>query len=529
MQSSSVFLNTVRQRVTTGQRLPAWLKYLLAAAMTTGALGITALLPYHHSRPLFILFTFAIAASAWIGGLRVGFFAWLLSLVELLGLLIVSHGSLTAAAQSGELFRLANNVTVSAVGVWIVARFRGAVRHLQEVLTRERKGRTELRHIEKALRYQLELTQAITHSAADSIFATDAEGCVTFVNPEAEKTFGLSGKELLGKRLHDVIHHHHPDGRPFPAAECKLAALHRRDESVRSFDDVFFRRDGSPVEVSYSNAPIVMGGRRVGTVLVVRNITERKQTEGVLLRSEKMALAGRVAATVAHEINNPLAAVMNLLFIARSSGALEEVRQCLDTADAELRRISHISLRGLGFYRESAVPAATSVGAILDAAIDLLITKSKANYVSIERQYGHGPEVMAVNGELRQVFCNLIANSLDAVDRYGTIKLRVSTYRRKDTGADSVRVTIADNGSGMSGTVLPRVFEPFYTTKGSAGTGLGLWVTRQFVEKYAGTIRVRSSCCGARRGTTVSVILPAATHASQVTSDTTRTRTASAS
>jgi PAS domain S-box-containing protein len=425
------------------------------------------------------------------------------------------------------LFRLGSNLAVSALGVVIVARLRTARQRNQELLQREQTSTAELRRTEEALRYQLEVTQAITHGAADSIFVTDAEGCVTFVNQEAEKVFGFSGRELLGRNLHCAIHHHYPDGRPFPVGECRLAGIHRFDESVRNFDDVFFRKGGSPVSVSCSNAPVEVGGKPGGMVLVVRDITERRQTEEALRRSEKMAIAGRIAATIAHEINNPLAAVMNILFLARSSQELSEVHDYLEKADAELSRISHITRRALGFYRDSAVPAATPVSAILDSATDLLMTKSRANQVTIERQYDDSVEVTAVNGELRQVFSNLIANSLDAVNSQGTIKLRTSTYRRTGLGEPAVRVTIADNGIGIARDVLPHIFEPFYTTKGSSGTGLGLWVSKQFVEKYGGSIRIRSSSNGTRRGTTVSVILPAA-KSSQHQPEISRSRRASA-
>jgi PAS domain S-box-containing protein len=494
----------------------------------TGAFGIVMLLPYHNRQPVLILFTFAIAASAWVGGLWAGLFAWALSLLEVLCFLILPHHTLASAAQSGELFRLASNLAVSALGALIVTWLREARQVNQELLQRERTSTAELRQTEEALRYQLEVLQAITHGAADSIFVTDAEGYVTFVNQETEKAFGFSGHELLGRNLHGAIHHHYPDGRPFPASQCKLARLHQFDESVRNFDDVFFRKDGSRVHVSCSNAPVEVGGKRVGVVLLARDITERKQTEEALLRSEKMALAGRVAATIAHEINNPLAAVMNVLFLARSSETLPEVRHYLDTADAELGRISNITRRALGFYRESAVPAPIAVGAILDSATDLLMTKGKANQVTIERQYDESVAITVVNGELRQVFSNLIANSLDAVNNQGTIKLRVSTCRRAGTREPAVRVTIADNGTGIAANVLSHLFEPFYTTKGSGGTGLGLWVSKQIVEKYSGSIRVRSSSHGPRRGTTFSVILPVAVKTLGDQPDAARTQTASA-
>jgi PAS domain S-box-containing protein len=225
--------------------------------------------------------------------------------------------------------------------------------------------------------------------------------------------------------------------------------------------------------------------------------------QGALIRSEKLASVGRMAATIAHEINNPLAAVMNTLYLARGSGGLsEQARQYLDICDAELRRVSHITRQALGFYRESTAPAMTSIGLILDSVLDLLGRKISDKRVTVERQYDKQLQIKAVAGELRQVFSNLVSNSLDAVADGGTIKLRVSSRN------GTIRVTVADNGDGISAAILPHIFEPFFTTKDAVGTGLGLWVSKQIVEKHGGSIRLHSSTSGQRRGTAFSIVLP---------------------
>jgi signal transduction histidine kinase len=236
---------------------------------------------------------------------------------------------------------------------------------------------------------------------------------------------------------------------------------------------------------------------------MLRDITERKRTEAALLQSEKLASIGRMAAAIAHEINNPLAAVMNLLFLAnQTSGLPESARQLLETADAELRRIAHIARQSLGFYRESNAPAPTSVTEVLDSVFDLLKNRLKAKHASVEKQWKGNMQITAVRGELRQVFSNLVSNSLDAIDERGMIKVRVASGRQR------VRVTVTDNGKGIAPSTLPHIFEPFYTTKDTVGTGLGLWVSQQIIEKHGGKIRVRSRLDGLRRGTTFSVVLP---------------------
>jgi PAS domain S-box-containing protein len=242
---------------------------------------------------------------------------------------------------------------------------------------------------------------------------------------------------------------------------------------------------------------------------VQTDITERKQTEQALLKSEKLASMGRMAASMAHEINNPLEAVTNALFLAQGVEGLPELaRQYLETADAELKRVVHITRQSLGFYRESNSPTLTSVTAVLDSAVDLLRGKSRAKRAVIEKQWDGDVQVNAVPGELRQVFSNLLANSLDAIDEKGIIKLRVSAGTDCTTGNHHVRITLADNGKGVPASSRQHMFEPFFTTKGAVGTGLGLWVAKQIIEKHGGAIRVRSSTDRHRRGTVVSVVLP---------------------
>ena len=199
-----------------------------------------------------------------------------------------------------------------------------------------------------------------------------------------------------------------------------------------------------------NHPPSIAAGNVTLAVITIEDITTQKQSEAALIRSEKLASVGRMAATIAHEINNPLAAVMNLLFLAKSLKDLpESACQYLDMADAELKRIAHITRQSLGFYRESNAPALTSVNAVLESAVDLLKSKIKAKHAVIEKQWDGDVEVTAVAGELRQVFSNLLANSLDAIDEKGTIKLRVSSAAFKN-GDRCVRVTVADNGKGIS-------------------------------------------------------------------------------
>ena len=233
-----------------------------------------------------------------------------------------------------------------------------------------------------------------------------------------------------------------------------------------------------------------------------------KKAEEALIGSEKLASAGRMAAVLAHEINNPLAAVMNLLFLAQSSADTPgSVRQYLKMADGELKRIAHITRQTLGFYRESTAPTTFRVVTLIDSVIDLLQAKIVSTQVKVQKECDDLLEITASFGELRQVISNLMLNSLDALGEGGQVTLRASTSQDPLNGSARIRITLADSGQGIDETVLPRIFEPFFTTKGSIGNGLGLWVCKQIIEKHGGSIKVRSRT-NDRHGTTFSMVLP---------------------
>ncbi len=215
-----------------------------------------------------------------------------------------------------------------------------------------------------------------------------------------------------------------------------------------------------------------------------------------------------MAAVLAHEINNPLAAVMNLLFLAQTSADTPgPVRQYLEMAEGELKRIAHITRQTLGFYRESTAPTTFHVGTLIDSVIDLLQAKIVSTQATVEKECDDLLQITASFGELRQVISNLMLNSLDALGEGGRVTLRASASQDPLNESARIRITLADSGQGIDAAVLPRIFEPFFTTKGSIGNGLGLWVCKQIIEKHSGTIKVRSRI-NAGHGTTFSIVLP---------------------
>jgi signal transduction histidine kinase len=229
-----------------------------------------------------------------------------------------------------------------------------------------------------------------------------------------------------------------------------------------------------------------------GIIMYARDITETRKTEEALKKSEQLAAAGRLAASIAHEINNPLEAVTNLLYLANmDSSVTGNTRYLLETADRELRRLSHIAARSLKFYRQHTAPALSSLEELIESVLFFYETEIHIRKISLERRYRAAPRVLYHPGEFRQVITNLIGNALDALPRHG--RLVVGVRPSMDAaGSRGIAVTVADNGCGMDREILDRLFLPFATTKGDAGTGLGLWVSKGILDKHHTKIAVRS-------------------------------------
>ena len=250
-------------------------------------------------------------------------------------------------------------------------------------------------------------------------------------------------------------------------------------------------------------------GKAVRMLGVMSDITRRKQAEAALLQSEKLAIAGRLAASVAHEINNPLAAVTNLLYLVTGSDSIEAARDHAHEALSQVMRVAHITQQTLKFHRQTEAPRITRLSEEVDSVLSLLQGKLVQSGISIDRQYEDDPEVECPSGDLRQVFANLIANALEATNHGGRLAIRIRRSRDWRERAESgLRITIADTGEGMTPEVRSRIYEPFFTTKDGAGTGLGLWVTSQIVDRLQGDLRVWSSRIENKSGTVFSLFLP---------------------
>ena len=255
-------------------------------------------------------------------------------------------------------------------------------------------------------------------------------------------------------------------------------------------------------------------GKLSGRILVVADITDRKLAEEALRVTEKFAAAGRLAHSIAHEINNPLSAVMNLLYLLGREEQTPAARRFLASADDELARVARITKQTLAFHRDTADRVDVWLSDLLDGVITLYSPQISSRNITVVKDYRSGGAVKAFPGELRQVFSNIIANALEASPQGGHLTIRVRPVRSwNGAQGERVRVAVADTGSGIPEANRKQIFEPFFTTKQLGGSGLGLWLSLGIVNKHGGQIRVRTSTRPGNTGTCFFVDLPLAQRA----------------
>lgn len=242
----------------------------------------------------------------------------------------------------------------------------------------------------------------------------------------------------------------------------------------------------------------------------VRTQVELDRAAGLLRDNQKLITIGRLAASIAHEINNPLEAVTNLLYlVGEEKGLPESARSYLELAQRELDRVGQISRQTLNFSRETRGPVRTRIDGLMEEVLSLYSRRIAEKNLRVERQYDCPDEAIVYPGEMRQVLSNLITNAVEASEIRGRLRVRIRCARNwSDPGVKGIRISVGDNGTGIEPAVQRRLGEPFYTTKGQRGTGLGLWVTRSIIQRYGGEIQLRSSIAPNRHGTVFSIFLP---------------------
>ncbi len=278
---------------------------------------------------------------------------------------------------------------------------------------------------------------------------------------------------------------------------------------------VGYERNGW-ISAPFGGSLVVVAGLLILTSTVVRSAREirrlereRLATEDRLREAEKLAVTGRLAATLAHEVNNPLEAVMNILFLLGNDDSLNNnSRELLKLAEEELLRVTHITRQTLAFYREPSAPVPSKPPELVRQVVRMFQPKLDLKKIVMDFSSTVNAEYVVHPGEFKQIVTNLLSNAIDAVPRGGTIAIRLRPGRDWSIGDPGFRITIADNGVGISRTDRKRLFQPFFTTKGQKGTGLGLWVTQGLVTKHGGRLQMHSCTRTQRRGTTFSIFFP---------------------
>jgi signal transduction histidine kinase len=232
--------------------------------------------------------------------------------------------------------------------------------------------------------------------------------------------------------------------------------------------------------------------------------------EQALIRSEKLAVVGRLSASIMHELNNPLESVNNLLYLISHDEDIERVRAYAGLAEEEMKRVTEIATHTLRFYRQQSEPAPFQLTDLVDGVFALFEGRLRNSNIEVIKRYQEGTsQLVASSGELRQVLVNLIGNALDAIGSKGTLRIDVRTSADwAQSGIPGLRISICDTGSGIPKNMLKNIFEPFVSTKEDRGTGLGLWISKEIIRRHGGSLSVRSSTSGIHRGTIMSVFIP---------------------
>ena len=334
--------------------------------------------------------------------------------------------------------------------------------------------------------------QALLDSAGEGIWGLDLKGNCTFVNRAALRMLGFSSEELVGHNMHAMIHHHHPDGSDYPREECVIYNVFLKNEPFANHTDHVFRKDGSMFYAEMSAQPIVVEDQMRGAVVTFRDITHTRQAEDALRRSEKLAAVGQLASSIAHEINNPLEAVINLLYLVRSASSMSDVRTYALMAESELARVADITLQTLRFHRQQSAAAPVDLPEMVSAVLRLYTARFTSRKIVLKLKLRSTEQAMLFEGDLRQVLNNLIRNAYDVMPKGGSLHVRLRHSCSASTGERGVRITVADTGTGFLPNMRQHLFEPFHTSKEVTGTGLGLWISKGIMDKHRGNMRMRS-------------------------------------
>jgi PAS domain S-box-containing protein len=359
--------------------------------------------------------------------------------------------------------------------------------------------------------------QTTLESIGDAVIACDNEGRVEFMNAVADTLTGWTPLEALGQPLNEVFHIVNEETRE--EVENPVERVRRLNAVVGLANHtVLISRQGKEYVIDDSAAPIRgQDGEMTGIVLVFRDVTDARRTEAALIAGEKLAVAGRLAASIAHEIHNPLDSVANLHFLLADEADPGKRAEFLHLAQQEVDRTMQISRTLLSLYREPKAPVPVDLKELAESVLLLLERRLVQLGIRVERDYSEPCAVEGFPAELSQVFTNILVNALEAAGNNGRIRIRIDHVAVEELRGAGMMVEVADSGPGIPEHAEQNLFQPFFTTKGEEGTGLGLWVSKGIVQKHGGTIRIANSHDEQLGGACVRIYLPARTLASAST------------
>lgn len=453
-----------------------WMRYGLAVALPFVGFIVNWLVFDLQRAPHFSLFMATVAVTALFGGRGPGLLNTVLSSV--LGFLV---------APPAWTFRLSEHEDAIRIGLFFllgcfISMLLGVAGELQRNLNREHST-----------------LETILHTIGDAVITTNLNAEVTYFNDIAEKATGWRLEQALGKSAADIFRIIDEESRSDSESPINLV-LRSGEAALQVTNYLLVRRDGTEIPIIYSATPILSQGTIGGGVLSFRDITRQRETNNALIRAEKLATVGKLTATLAHYVNNPLAAASNLLYLIHSAPDLNAAQSYARAALHQVLRAAHFARLTLSFARPSDRRHPVDLCRLIDGVLSLYSNKIVAKNAQIVTSRAPGVQVWVNASEIEQVISNLISNSLDAIPYGGTVHLRVGRSMGDAT------IAVADNGCGIPREHLPKIFRGFFTTKPDVGVGLGLWVTKRIIEAHNGRVHLRSRW---GRGTVVRVSLRA--------------------
>ncbi|MGD0735644.1 MAG: PAS domain-containing protein [Terracidiphilus sp.] len=494
------------------ERLPWGVRALLGVCAACLSAGLTYAVEPLRSFPLLLAFPTVILAC-WFLGMWGGAFCAITEVFLVNSFLTKSQLRFSIGNAPQELRLIVFVTTTLALG-WAIQRLAQerselSIQKLQQRLMQanlERQIAEERARASEALRDREAMLQLALEANGMALWVWDFKLDLFHWSEEKYRMIGIEPNSIE------------------PSAESWLGAVHPDDvERVKKTFKIA-REDGTDYHSQYrvvwpdgtvrwlesqGKCQRDAAGQVERIVGVVTDVTQRKRSEDALMRAEKLAIAGRLAASIAHEINNPLEAVSNLLFLIGMSETADTAQEHARAAMDQLMRVSMITQQTLKFHRQTGMPKAVRLSEILESVLTLFRSKMAAADIAVDVRSEHEIDILCMPSETQQIFANLVANAIDAMPRGGRLDIRLRPSRDwRDGKTPGMRVTFFDSGVGMDRGTMRRIFEPFFTTKTETGTGLGMWVVSQLVERHQGHIRVWSRQGAQASGTAFTVFLP---------------------